>query len=95
MDLIDQPVDADVGEEEILERVAAIDVAKDSGMVCVRVPHQTQSGSRDTSVWSVSARTNSIIALANQLAEQGIQRVVRNPHRTTGARSITCWTRGA
>ena len=30
MDLIDQLVDADPGEEEILERVAAIDVAKDA-----------------------------------------------------------------
>jgi len=76
MDVSDQRVDADVGEEEVLERVAAIDVAKDSGMVCVRVPHQSQSGKRDPSVWSVPARTNSIIALANQLAEQGIQRVV-------------------
>jgi transposase len=63
MDLIDQPVDADVGEEEILDRVAAIDVAKDCGVVCVRVPHQTRSGRRDTSGCSVPARTNSIIAL--------------------------------
>jgi len=99
MDLFDQPVDADAGEEEVLERVAAIDVAKDSGMVCVRVPHQTQPGKRDTSVWSVPARTNSIIALANQLAEQGIQRVVlestsdywRPFYYLLDARGLTVW----
>jgi transposase len=99
MNLFDQPVDADAGEEEILERVAAIDVAKDSGMVCVRVPHQTQPGKRDTSVWSVPARTNSIIALANQLAEQGIQRVVlestsdywRPFYYLLDARGLTVW----
>ena len=99
MDLIDQSVDADPGEEEILERVAAIDVAKDSGMVCVRVPHQTQPGKRDTSVWSVPARTNSIIALASQLAEQGIQRVVlestsdywRPFYYLLDARGLTVW----
>jgi hypothetical protein len=33
----------DEGHERIVERVAAIDVAKASGMVCVRVPHGSQS----------------------------------------------------
>jgi transposase len=68
-------------------------------MVCVRVPHRTQSGKRDTSVWSVSARTNSIIALANQLAEQGIGRVVlestsedwRAFYYLLDARGLTVW----
>ena len=99
MELSDRRVDADVGEEEIGERVAAIDVAKDCGMVCVRMPHRTQSGKRDTSVWSVAARTNSIIALANQLAEQGVQRVVlestsedwRPFYYLLDARGLTVW----
>jgi transposase len=64
-----------------------------------RVPHQTQSGKRDTSVWSVPARTNSIIVLANQLAEQGIQRVVlestldywRPFYYLLDARGLTVW----
>ena len=56
-------------DEEIVARVAAIDVAKDSGMVCTRVPHPSQPGRRTTTVWSVSARTNSIIAVADRLAE--------------------------
>jgi transposase len=59
-----------------VERVAAIDVAKASGMVCTRVPHPTTAGKRRTRVWEVSATTNAIIALADQLAGQGIERVV-------------------
>jgi transposase len=62
--------------EQIVERVAAIDVAKASGMVCTRVPHQTTPGKRITRVWAVAATTNAIIALADQLAGQDIERVV-------------------
>jgi transposase len=62
--------------EQIAERVAAIDVAKASGMVCTRVPHQTTAGKRLTRVWEVAATTNVIIELADQLAGQGIERVV-------------------
>ena len=62
--------------EEIVERVAAIDVAKASGMVCTRMPHATKAGRRVTTVWQVPSTTNAILELAEQLAGQGIQRVV-------------------
>ena len=62
--------------EEIVAQVAAIDVAKASGMVCTRVPHPAKPGQRATKVWQVQATTNAIIELAEQLAGQGIQRVV-------------------
>ena len=62
--------------EQIVERVAAIDVAKASGMVCTRVPHPTTAGKRLTRVWEVAATTNAIITLADQLTRQGIERVV-------------------
>jgi transposase len=62
--------------EEILERVAAIDVAKASGMVCTRMPHATKAGRRVTTVWPVPSTTNQVLELAEQLAGQGIQRVV-------------------
>jgi transposase len=62
--------------ELIVERVAAIDVAKASGMVCTRVPHQAKAGKRITTVWQVGSTTNQILELADQLAGQGIQRVV-------------------
>jgi transposase len=62
--------------EEIVGRVAAIDVAKASGMVCTRVPHATKAGQRVTRVWRVPSTTNAILELAEQLAGEGIQRVV-------------------
>jgi transposase len=62
--------------EQIVERVAAIDVAKASGMVCTRVPHPTTPGKRLTRVWEVAATTNAIIELADQLAGQDVERVV-------------------
>jgi transposase len=72
-----EPVEIDVEEhEQIVERVASIDVAKASGEVCTRVPHPSIAGRRVTRVWSVEATTNAIIALADQLAELGIERVV-------------------
>ena len=62
--------------EEIVGRVAAIDVAKASGMVCTRMPHATKTSKRVTTVWQVPSTTNAILELAEQLASQGIQRVV-------------------
>ncbi len=63
-------------EQEVLARVAAIDVAKASGMVCTRVPHENTPGRRVTKVWQVSATTNAIIDLADHLVGAGIERVV-------------------
>ena len=62
--------------EQIVERVAAIDVAKASGMVCTRMPHATRAGKRSTRVWQVPSTTNQILELADQLAGEGIERVV-------------------
>lgn len=62
--------------EQIVARVAAIDVAKASGKVCTRVPHPSDPARRLTRVWDVPATTNSIAALAEQLATEGIERIV-------------------
>jgi hypothetical protein len=62
--------------EQLVERVAAIDVAKASGMVCTRVPHQAKAGKRSTRVWQVGSTTNQILELADQLVGEGIERVV-------------------
>ena len=69
-------VHVDSMDEEIVARVAAIDVAKDSGMVCTRVPQETHPRKRPTTVWSVSARTSAIIEVADRLAEESVERVV-------------------
>jgi transposase len=62
--------------EEIVGRVAAIDVAKASGMVCTRLPHATKAGKRVTAVWQVPSTTNQVLELAEQLVGEGIERVV-------------------
>ena len=66
----------DEEHEQVLSRVAAVDVAKASGMVCTRVPHASTPGRRVSTVWQVSATTNAILALADELAECDVERVV-------------------
>jgi transposase len=63
----------DAEHELVLERVAAIDVAKAAGKVCVRLPGK--SGRRFSRVWDVSARTGAIGELGEQLLELGVQKV--------------------
>ena len=75
--MMDDVEEIDVEDNErIVERVAAIDVAKASGKVCTRVPHRSDPTRRVTKVWDVAATTNAITALAEQLAVEGIGRVV-------------------
>src|SRR6266536_24432 len=61
--------------EQVVGRVAAVDVAKASGMVCTRVPHPSRPGRRVTKVWEVDATTNAITELADHLVRQGIEKV--------------------
>ncbi len=65
----------DEEHEQVVERVAAVDVAKASGMVCTRVPHPSRPGRRLSRVWEVAATTGAIIGLAEQLVGQGIEKV--------------------
>jgi transposase len=65
----------DEEHEQILERVAAIDVAKASGKVCTRVPDQSRPGKRRTRVWDVDATTNAILELGEHLAGERIEKV--------------------
>lgn len=74
---MDRPQEIQVAEEhEIVERVAAIDVAKATGMVCVRVPHDAVPGRRVTKVWEVRATTKGITELADHLVTERVERVV-------------------
>jgi len=65
----------DEEHEQILERAAAVDVAKAAGMVCTRVPHQARPGKRRTRVWQVDATTNAVLELGEHLAAEGIEKV--------------------
>jgi transposase len=64
---------ADAEHELVIERVAAVDVAKAAGKVCVRLPGK--SGRRFSRVWDVPARTGAITELAEQLLELSIEKV--------------------
>jgi hypothetical protein len=52
----------DQEHERVHDRVAAIDVAKDSGMVCTRTSHPSRPGARRSTVWTVKARTGAVRA---------------------------------
>jgi transposase len=60
----------------LVARVAAVDVAKDSGMVCTRVRHPSRGGRRVQQVWSVPARFATVSEPADRLVELGVERVV-------------------
>ncbi|HEU5392517.1 MAG TPA: IS110 family transposase [Streptosporangiaceae bacterium] len=65
----------DEEHEQVLERVAAIDVAKASGMVCTRVPHPARPGRRRSLVWQVDATMNAVLELADHLVAERVQKV--------------------
>jgi transposase len=72
-----QPVEVHVEEhEQMVERVAAVDVAKASGMVCLRTPHETISQRRVTKVWPVAATTAALVELGDHLRCERVTRVV-------------------
>lgn len=57
------------------ERCAGIDVAKASGVVCVRLPPQRPGGRRVSVIETVEATVPAIAALAPVLAGYGVQMV--------------------
>jgi transposase len=63
----------DEEHERVHERVAAVDVAKDSGMVCARTPHPSRPGARQSAIWMVKARMGAIGKLGRQLKKDGIE----------------------
>ena len=63
----------DEEHERVWERVAAIDVAKGSGVVCTRVPDEDRPGRRRTHVHTVAARANAVIELGDYLRARQIQ----------------------
>jgi transposase len=62
----------DADHELVMERVCAVDVAKASGVVCVRTPRERR---RVSKVWDVEATTGAVSDLADQLMELGVEKV--------------------
>ena len=69
-----EPVEIPDAEHElVIERAAAIDVAKAAGKVCVRLPGM--SGRRFSRVWDLPARSGAITELAQHLVELGVEKL--------------------
>jgi transposase len=62
--------------EEIIERVAALDIGKAELMCCVRVPDEDRRGRRLQEVRPYPTMTRSLLALADRLRCLGVSRVV-------------------
>jgi transposase len=62
--------------EEIIQRVAALDIGKAELVCCVRVPGARGSGKRLQEVRTYPTMTRSLLVLADRLGELGVTRVV-------------------
>jgi len=71
---VEQPQEVEDEEyERVWDRVAAVDVAKASGVVCTRVPGDGPSGRRSMHVWTVKATMSAVTELGDHLRCQGIE----------------------
>jgi transposase len=62
--------------EELIQRVAALDIGKAQLVCCVRVPSPDRPGRRLQEVRTYPTMTRSLLVLADRLAELGVTRVV-------------------
>jgi transposase len=65
-----------VDSEQIIERVAALDIGKAELMCCARVPDEDHPGKRLQEVQAYSTMTRSLLGLSDHLASLGVTRVV-------------------
>jgi transposase len=71
---VEQPQEVEDEEyERVYQRVAAVDVAKASGVVCTRVPDDDRPGRRKMHVWTVGATMGAVTELGDHLRCQGIE----------------------
>jgi transposase len=80
----------DEEHERVHERVAAVDVAKDTGMVCTRTPHPARPGARGSTVWTVRARMDVIRALGRELARDGVEVITLESTVIRGRQRAVC-----
>ena len=66
----------DEQNEEIIARVAALDIGKAELVCCVRIPHEGRPGRRLQEVATYSTMTRSLLRMADRLSELGVTRVV-------------------
>ena len=73
------------------ERVAGIDVAKESAAVCVRLPPAEGKTHRTSHLREVLATVPAITELAWELKTLGVQMVSMESTSVTGASGSSCW----
>ena len=76
----------DEEHERVWERVAAVDVAKGSGVVCTRVPDEDRPGRRKTHVHTVPARSGAVTELGDYLRARSILVIIYHLLATPEAR---------
>jgi transposase len=69
-------MNVDSDDQEIIQRIAALDVGKAEVVCCVRVPAAASGGRRSQEVRSFSTMTRSLLDLGDWLAGLGVTRVV-------------------
>src|SRR5512133_481117 len=62
--------------EELIARVAALDIGKAELVCCIRVPGEGKGGRRLQEVRTYTTMTRSLLVLADRLGELGVTRVV-------------------
>jgi transposase len=62
--------------EQVIERIAALDIGKAEVVCCVRVPDPRQSGRRLQEVTTYRTMTRSLLVLCDRLRELGVTRVI-------------------
>ena len=62
--------------EEIIQRIAALDIGKATLTCCIRVPGEGKRGRRLQEVQTYQTMTRSLLVLADRLGELGVTRVV-------------------
>jgi hypothetical protein len=69
-------LEEDRHSDEIIARVAALDIGKAELMCCIRIPGKEGSGRRLQEVRPYSTMTRSLMVMADRLAQLGVTRVV-------------------
>ena len=62
--------------QEIIQRIAALDIGKAELVCCIRVPGAGKRGRRLQEVQTYSTMTRSLLVLADRLGALGVTRVV-------------------
>ena len=65
----------DQEHERVYQRVAAVDVAKASGMICLRLPPEDEDGKRRSKVWETGSTVPEVQAVARELLAAGVELV--------------------